>query len=94
MLLSRRGDSLVELIVALLILELVGGAALATALVAERLSRHATNGAGDDDGRLAEYRARETDSACVSLASPDTGVLDLPATSDRPALHVIWRCGR
>jgi hypothetical protein len=92
--LSRRGDSLIELIVALLILELVGGAALATALVAERLTRHATNGARDDDARLAEYRARETDSACVARALPDTGVLDLPATADRPALHLVWRCGR
>ncbi len=92
--LSRRGDSLIELIVALLILELVGGAALATALVAERLSRHANQGARDDDTRLAEYRARETDSACVRRPTPDTGALDLPATTDRPTLHVVWRCGR
>jgi hypothetical protein len=90
---SRRGDSLIELIVALLVLELAGAAALATALAAERLSRHGTGGARDDVARLSTYRAGETDSACVHAATADTVAFDFPATADRPALHLVWRCG-
>jgi hypothetical protein len=92
-LLTRRGDSLVELIIALVLLECIGAAALATALAVERFDRHARAGAAADAARWAEYRRAETAPACVTAADPDTGVAILPATADRPSLNVVWRCG-
>lgn len=94
MLLTRRGESLVELIVALLILELVGAASLATALAVERLTRRAARAEATDAQRLATYRARETDSACVRDTLADTAHLAFAATPDRPALELAVRCGR
>ena len=91
---SRRGDSLVELIVALLILELVGAAALAAALTVERLGRHASQGAAEDAERWRSYREAETQPACVNLSAPDTVSLVFPPSPDRPGLATVLRCGR
>ena len=91
---SRRGESLVELIVALLILELVGAGALAAALTAERLGRHAASGAAADAARWEAYRTFEILPACVDAAEPAAVALDFPVTPDRPALVTLARCGR
>ncbi|HEY3933614.1 MAG TPA: hypothetical protein VGL65_03270 [Gemmatimonadales bacterium] len=90
---SRQGDSLIELIVALVLLECIGAAALATALAVERLDRHAMGGAMTDAARWEEYRDAETGSTCAGTDTPDTGATVFPATADRPALSVTWRCG-
>jgi hypothetical protein len=90
----RRGESLIELIVALVILELAGAAALATALAVERFDRHAARGAADDAARWQSYRERETLPACTGAPAPDTVALLFPPTPDRPSLATVLRCGR
>ena len=90
----RRGESLIELIVALVILELVGAASLAAALAVERLGRHAEGGGVVDAARWHDYRVRETETACVNALTPDSVPLAFPATADRPALETLVRCGR
>ena len=89
-----RGESLIELIVALVILELAGAAALATALMAVRLDRHATRGAADDANRWERYRTQEITPACTGAPLADTVPLLLPATPDRPSFPTALRCGR
>jgi hypothetical protein len=91
---SRRGESLVELIVALVMLEIVAAASLAAALAAERLGRHAVTGSAVDAARWHDYRMRETDPACVAAAAPDSVPLVFPATPERSALVTLVRCGR
>ena len=91
---SRRGESLIELIVALVILELVGAAALAAALTAEHLDRHAARGAAADAARWQSYRVLETLPSCTAAPAPDTAAFLLPATPDRPSLATVLRCGR
>lgn len=90
----RRGESLIELIVALVILELVGAAALGAALAVERLDRHAARGTADDVARWQTYRARETLPSCTGAPALDTIALLFPATPDRPDLATVLRCGR
>jgi Tfp pilus assembly protein PilV len=90
----RRGESLIELIVALVILEVVGAASLAAALAVERLGRHAAHGAADDAARWHDYRARETEAACAGAPVPDSVPLVFPQTTDRPAFEALLRCGR
>lgn len=90
----RRGESLIELMVALVILELVGAASLAAALAVERLGRHATQGSAVDAARWHDYRARETAPACAGALAPDSVPLIFPATAERPAFATLLRCGR
>lgn len=88
-----RGESLVELLVALIILEIAGAAALATALTAERLGRHAQSGGIADAIRWQAYRQAERDSSCTAMPLPDSVALDFAATADRPGLATTVRCG-
>lgn len=90
----RRGESLIELIVALVILELAGAAALAAALAVERFDRHAARGAADDAARWQSYREREILPSCTGAPAPDTIAISFPATPDRPSLDAVLRCGR
>ena len=90
---SRRGESLVELIVALVLLEVAGALALAAALSTERVSRHASLGSAEDQRRWEAYRAAELAPACVTAVTPAAVPLTLPATADRPALVTTLRCG-
>ncbi len=90
---SRHGESLVELIVALVVLEIVGAASLAGALITERLGRHAATGSAVDAARWHDYRTRETDSACVNSGLPDSVPLVFPATPERSMLVTVVRCG-
>ena len=91
---SRRGESLVELIVALVLLELAGSLALATALTAEHLARRAASASVTDAERWQEYRTRELQPGCAAALAPDTVPLRFPPTSDRPAFATVVRCGR
>jgi len=91
---STRGDSLIELIVALVILEVVGTAALAVAFTVERLSRHATAASATDAARWRDYRTAETRDSCVNAAAPDSLPIRFPQVDDRPRLDVLIRCGR
>ena len=91
---NRRGESLMELLVALVILEVVGATSLAAALAVERLNRHAERGGTTDAARWHDYRARETLTGCADAATMDSVPLVFPATADRPALATLLRCGR
>ena len=91
---SLQGESLVEFIVALVILEIVGAAALAAALTVARVNRHATNGAADDAARWHDYRSAESAAGCVDAVLPDSVPLRFLATTDRPPLETLLRCGR
>ncbi|MES1259502.1 MAG: prepilin-type N-terminal cleavage/methylation domain-containing protein [Gemmatimonadota bacterium] len=91
---SARGHSLVELLVALVILEIVGAAALAVAFTVERLNRHATSASATDAARWREYRTAESRDSCVNAATPDTLALLFPESADRPRLETLIRCGR
>lgn len=91
---SRRGESFIELLVALVILEIAGAAALAAAFTAERFGRHATAGAAVDVARWRDYRTAETIAACVGAPLPDTVALRFAPTPDRAALATAVRCGR
>lgn len=90
---SRRGESLVELLVALLILEVAGILALTGALTLERLGRHARDGGSTDRARWEGYRAAEVAPACTGAGAPTAVALTLPATAERPVLATIVRCG-
>lgn len=89
----RRGGSLIELVVALLLLELVGAAALAAALAADRLGRRAAKGATADQQRWEAYRQAEVASPCRGDSLPRASALLLPATPERAALAASVRCG-
>lgn len=90
---SRNGSSLIELVVALLLLELAGAAALAAVLTSERLGRRASNGTAVDDARWEAYRQAETVQDCRDATVPHTRALRLPATAERDSLRVWVRCG-
>ncbi len=91
---TARGESLVELIVALVMLEIGGGAALALALTSQRLTLRAHNGAETDAARWESYRLVETDSSCTRVPTPQAATLNFDATAERPALSVSVRCGQ
>jgi hypothetical protein len=91
---GRHGESLIELIVALVILEILGAASLAAAFAVESLGRHAEHGGADDAARWHDYRVGETAAACVGVTTPDSIPLIFPATADRPPFEVLLRCGR
>ncbi|MES2305561.1 MAG: hypothetical protein V4558_08635 [Gemmatimonadota bacterium] len=90
----RKGSSLVELVVALLLLELAGAAALAAALTADRLGRRAQSASATDADRWERYRAAETAASCRNAAAPRATSLLLPESADRDSLRLVVRCGR
>lgn len=91
---SRRGTSLVELLVALLILELAATAALAGALTVERVRRRGERGATTDAARWEAYRSAERATGCAGAATPQALSTTFAATAERPSLAASIRCGR
>ena len=89
----HRGGSLVELVVALVLLELAGAAALAGALTADRLGHRASRGARSDNLRWEVYRGAETAPACRTGPASRFAVMVLPATPERDSLTLAVRCG-
>ena len=90
----RRGASLLELLVAFLILELTAAAALAGAITLERLRRHAERGATTDAARWEAYRLAERAPACVGAVTPVAVPTTFISTVERPTLAGSVRCGR
>lgn len=90
---ARRGTTLTELLVALLLLELAGLGALAAALTSERVGRHLNSGSRTDSQRWSDRRAAELDSACVGAASPLQIRWQDSATAARAAVTLAVRCG-
>jgi Tfp pilus assembly protein PilX len=91
---SRRGVSLIELLVALLLLELTGVAALLAILTTERVARRAAAGARDDPARWRGYREAEVSLTCADSSAFRGAPLSFPATPARPTLDVVVACGR
>ena len=91
---SRRGESLIELIVALILLEVAGTLALAAALSIERVGRRASAGAAQDRARWESYRAAEVAPGCIEATTPSAVPFSLPASPERPATMAQLRCGR
>lgn len=89
-----RGVTLVELIVALLVLELAGLIAVTAALQVGRTHGRLAQGVALDLARLDTLTARQTDSACRAAPAPAAVPLLLPAGRGRPALATSVRCGR
>ncbi len=90
----RRGATLTELLVALLILELAGLGALAAALTADRIGRHVGLGSRTDAERWASRRATELDSTCLDAGPPRLVAWNDSANPARPAVTLLVRCGQ
>jgi Tfp pilus assembly protein PilX len=90
----RRGATLLELLVALLLLDLIGLAALSAALTADRLGRRLGLVAQTDAERWARLRAAEVAPDCADTLAPRLGSVSWPATAGRPAATLALRCGR
>lgn len=91
---ARRGESLIELIVALVLLEIAGTFALAAALSIEHVGRRASAGAAQDRARWESYRAAEVAPWCVEMGTPTAVPFPLPASPERPFTMTRLRCGR
>lgn len=90
---ARRGTTLLELLVALLLLQVVGAVALASALLATRLAARAQRGIATDRLRRETMHGIAVAPACRHVTPPMMLELTLPATPERPALPVRLRCG-
>src|SRR5690348_2741510 len=86
--LSSRGESLIELIVALVLLEIAGTLALAGALSVERAGHRADLGAAVDRQRWEQYRQAEVAPPCSAAPQPTVVTQTFPATSERPLLTI------
>ncbi len=91
---SRRGTSLLELLVALTLVELAAGAWLASALTTARLDRASRIRAATDLARHDSVAIRAAAPACRGAATPGSARVVLPASPGRPPLVVLLRCGR
>ncbi|MEO5826043.1 MAG: hypothetical protein ABIR59_09160 [Gemmatimonadales bacterium] len=89
----RRGVSLVELVVAVLLLNVVTMASLSAMLAVERMSRDTTARSRVDAERWQAWHNSERAPACVS-GPPAAASLVLPATPGRAPLALTLRCGR
>ena len=90
----RRGATLLELLVALLLLELIGLGALSAALTADRIGRRLGLVSQTDAERWARLREAEVAPACADSLAPRLGSVTWPAVAERPAATVAIRCGR
>lgn len=89
----RRGTTLIELIVALLLLEFAGLIAVTAALQVGRTRTRLNQGAATDLGRLDTLAQVAADSACRHAAQPTAFLVMLPAAQGRPAFQARVRCG-
>jgi len=90
----HRGTSLIELIVALLLLEFAGLIAVTAALQVGRSRVRLQEGTAFDLARLDTLALVETDSACLSAPTPTVVRVVLPGGRGRPAFDTRARCGR
>ncbi len=89
-----RGVSLVELLVALTLLEVAAGLGLAATLTAFRLDRIARLRALTDLARRDSVAAARATPSCRLAPVPLVVPLVLPAAPARPSLATAIRCGR
>lgn len=89
-----RGVSLVELVVALVILELAVLGALGGAVHAELVRRRAADGARADAARWEAWHGASRAPSCLASGAPAARALTLPATAGRAPLPAVIGCGR
>lgn len=89
-----RGATLIELIVALLLLEFAGLIAVTAALQVGRTRIRLAEGAAFDLARLDTLATIEADSVCRTTTAPTAVQVILPAGNGRPAFDARVRCGR
>ena len=88
------GLTLIELLVALILLQLTGAAVLAAVLTAERSSRHVASGVRTDAVRWTAYHAAEGDPACHDTGAPRADQQLFAGEEGRAPLPVTLGCGR
>lgn len=91
---ARAGTSLIELLVALVLLDLLALGTLHSVLTTHRIARAVAAGAAVDVARLVQVRAAAADPGCRSAPSPTLRSLSLAGGPTRPAFTVVIRCGR
>ena len=90
---NNRGISLVELLIALLLLELAATATLHGVLLVQRQRRATLAHIRTDHARLAAIRDASADPTCLQSPVTDYRTLVLPPAVGRDALTVLVRCG-
>lgn len=91
---GRVGLALVEVLVALGVLELVAVALLAALLAVQRLDGAARIRSATDLGRRDTVALEAASPACRTAPAATTVPLLLPSAPGRPALPITIRCGR
>ena len=91
---ARAGTSLIELLVALVLLDLLALATLHSVLATQRIARGVAAGAAIDMTRLETFRFAAADPGCRDAPSATLRALSLAAHANRPAMTVVVRCGR
>lgn len=89
-----RGITLVELLVALFLVELAALVALATFVASHRLDRLARDRSAFDLARLDTLRARTAAVDCLAAPRPEARPVTLVGGANRPPLLAAVRCGR
>lgn len=91
---SRTGTSLIEMLVALLLLDLLAITTLHSVLQVRRIAQGVAAGSHADVARLEAVRLAAAAVSCRDAASPALVPLTLPGVTHRPAVTVLLRCGR
>ena len=91
---SCRGTSLVELLVALVLVGIAAGASLGASLAAIRLDRATRLRSTIDLARHDSVAVAAAAPACRGAVAPGTLRVALPAGPGREPLAVVHRCGR
>ena len=90
----RSGASLLEMLIALVLLDLLAIATLHSVLATQRIARGVAAGAAIDMTRLETFRFAAADPGCRESPSATLRALSLAAHPHRPAMTVMFRCGR
>lgn len=88
------GTSLIELLVALVLLEILAVATLHSVLHTQRIARTVAATGAIDMARLETVRIAAADPGCRDAPTATIRALALPAEPRRPATTVLLRCGR
>lgn len=91
---TSRGTSLVELLVALVLLALATASWLTAFLAASRFDRLAAGRAAADLARRDSVLLSAARPGCRAAAVPGSAIVVLPAAPGRPARTASHRCGR
>jgi Tfp pilus assembly protein PilV len=90
---ATAGLSLVEVLVALVLVALAAIAALTTQLAIHRIDRPTARGAATDLARQSAVRHVRHAPACRNAPAPAAVAVAHAATPERPALVTLVRCG-